>query len=111
MFEYVSKIILSIKQHLESSGVLINIDCDSDIEIVTNTRALYEVVVNLIFNAILHAYKQQGGTIDIHIHRLKEGISLIVEDYGSGIDAENLKHIFEPFFYNKTWCRWNWLGA
>ena len=98
MCEYVGKIILSIEAHLENAGVLLNIDCDPDIEIVTNTRALYEVVVNLILNAVLHAYNQQGGTIDIHIHRLTEGISLIVEDYGSGINDENLKHIFEPFF-------------
>jgi two-component system CheB/CheR fusion protein len=64
-----------------------------------DTPRLEQVVINLLVNAVKHA----TGTprIDVRIRRGEDGArhaDVIVEDYGAGIPAEALPHIFGSFY-------------
>ena len=72
---------------------------------------LTQVFVNLFTNAC-HAMEPRGGTLlvqtDLSLQR--RSVKVTVADSGHGIDGENLKRIFDPFFSTKTDGRGTGLG-
>jgi len=69
--------------------------------VMADSRALEQVFVNLISNAI-QAMDNNGGTLTIKINPYSDGSNppqyeVIVADSGPGISDELKQHIFEPF--------------
>lgn len=64
---------------------------------------LYQVLNNLINNAINHAFENsKGGTITIRAEAVDdEIIELVFTDDGSGMPEDVLKRVFDPFFTTK----------
>jgi PAS domain S-box-containing protein len=56
---------------------------------------LEQVVVNLVSNAA--NYTQDGGSIDVHINRVRGQVELKVADNGMGIEPELLPNVFDLF--------------
>lgn len=64
-----------------------------------------QLVSNLLVNAIesyTPSVDSEKRTVSLAITSLKHGIKLTVQDYGCGISTEQMKHIFEPFYTNKS---------
>ncbi len=61
-----------------------------------------QVLLNLYLNAI--EAMTHGGklTVSVSKHTCKDGLTIKVEDTGSGIDPHNLTHIFDPYFTTKS---------
>lgn len=59
-----------------------------------------QVLLNLLSNAI--ECSPEGGTITFSLREETSGVRLSVGDQGSGIGAEHLPHIFDPFYTTKT---------
>jgi len=77
---------------------------DEGVNIFANKEQVRQVVYNLVINA-LQAMKE-GGILSVEIKKQKlndeEGyVEIIVKDTGCGIEENNIKKIFEPFFTNK----------
>jgi len=68
-------------------------------EIVADRAQMYQVLVNLVVNAIQST--PSGGVVTISTLRRGEHVSLVVEDNGSGMKEEVMKKIFVPFFTTK----------
>jgi CheY-like chemotaxis protein len=64
-----------------------------------NPSELYEVLVNIIKNALEAMPK--GGTLTISSEMRNGRIHLSVADTGEGISEENLQRLFQPFFTTK----------
>jgi PAS domain S-box-containing protein len=64
-----------------------------------NPSELYEVLVNVIKNAI--EAMPDGGTLEIAPKTINEKIHLSIRDSGIGIPEENLQRLFQPFFTTK----------
>jgi signal transduction histidine kinase len=58
--------------------------------------ALRSAVQNLVGNAV--KYSANGANVDVTASADGVGIEVRVADRGLGIDAEDLPHIFEPFY-------------
>ncbi len=56
-------------------------------------------VSEAVTNAIIHGYDGQGGIIYMDMENDEQGISIIIEDKGVGI--ENLEQAMEPLFTTK----------
>ena len=66
------------------------------------------IILNLMQNAI--KAMPDGGMLKIDGH--KKGLSVVinVSDNGVGIDAEKIKHIFEPFYSGNNQVKSSGLG-
>jgi signal transduction histidine kinase len=62
-----------------------------------------QLVANILANSI-DAYdglSQPQKTVVINLKKLEEKVELTIQDWGAGIDVENLPRIFEPLFTTK----------
>jgi signal transduction histidine kinase len=67
---------------------------------VTNPTLLKRVLTNLIVNAV--QAMPMGGGLTITAGKIQDSTVLTVQDTGTGIAAENLEKIFNPFFTTKA---------
>lgn len=57
---------------------------------------LKQVFINILSNAI--KYNREGGTVQVHAEDMGQSrICIRIEDSGSGLNPEQLGHIFQPF--------------
>lgn len=68
-----------------------------DAQVIRGDRAsLYEMMVNLIENAVF--YTQAGGSITVRVKNGSKGPIFSVEDNGPGIPSEERERVFERFY-------------
>lgn len=74
-----------------------------DTKIICDPAALEQMTVALLINAI-EAMPSEAGKITIQLNESNQGQSYILKfsDNGSGIDENEVSHIFEPFYSTKT---------
>ena len=86
----------------EARDIVTNISQRDDIAPVMADRdSLRSVLSNLLINAV--QAMNGGGRLDVNIYRDKEQPTVCIEiaDTGSGIPAEDVPKIFEPYFSTK----------
>jgi two-component system phosphate regulon sensor histidine kinase PhoR len=76
----------------QSAGVTIKVEVDPDLWIHADPEQLEQVLLALLSNAVQHSESGMSARL-----RVGSG-SLVVEDEGSGIDPEDLPHVFERFY-------------
>ena len=59
-------------------------------------RLLYEIVYNLVENAI--KYNVPGGAVTVSVGKAANGVELKVSDTGIGIPTEHQERVFERFY-------------
>ena len=81
---------------LESRHLTLTLDLPEEEVIVRGDPGrLQQVLVNLVSNAARHS--SPGGMIIVRVAASGETCQLVVQDYGEGIDATFLPHLFEAF--------------
>jgi len=68
---------------------------------------LRQILINLLGNAVKFT---QSGAITLRVERKKNKLYFIVQDTGCGIDTENRRKIFEPFFQTSSHGQGTGLG-
>jgi two-component system, OmpR family, sensor histidine kinase ResE len=69
---------------------------NEDIQITMDPDRIEQVLTNLIDNAIRHTDK--NGMVKIIVERSGDGVTIHVQDSGSGIPEEDLPFVFERFY-------------
>lgn len=73
--------------------------CENDCYLNADKDAIIEALMNLISNSIKYSYEVKD--LSVSTYRKNGFVALEVKDRGVGISAEDISHIFEPFFRAK----------
>ena len=92
----VERVMRMLVQLAEKRNITLQADLTNDCTILIMEDDLYEIVFNLVENAI--KYNIDGGKVFISLNRVDDNALLTVEDTGVGIPADAQKHVFERFF-------------
>jgi PAS domain S-box-containing protein len=96
---YLDEILASLHPRLKRTRHRVRVDCPPAIEIETYPGALYQIVVNLVINSLVHAYAAEAsGTIVIAVQLHDALLEMRYSDDGGGMEEQVRARIFEPFF-------------
>lgn len=90
------EICLDYEKFAEHKGVSLTNFCQGNVMISANRNQLQLAFFNILSNGIIHSVK--GGLVDVQVEADGSCGTLKVENYGSKINEEDLKHIFDPFY-------------
>jgi cell cycle sensor histidine kinase DivJ len=65
-------------------------------EIIADRRALNQILINLVSNAI--RFTERGGTVTLSVRADAAAMTFTVEDNGVGINDEDLLRVGQPYF-------------
>ncbi|MBC7792748.1 MAG: hypothetical protein H7Z43_03490, partial [Clostridia bacterium] len=86
----------SITLAAQHKNLTVLADGDPHITALADARALDQVLMNLVDNAV--KYTQQGGTIRVRAKTIEEGVRIEVCDDGPGIEPRHRARVFERFY-------------
>ena len=97
------EIALSIRPTLRKTTFELLMEIPQDLVLDSFPGPLGQVLINLINNAVLHAFEgRDTGIITLEAHHAGPGwLTVSVTDNGCGIAAEHQQKIFDPFFSTK----------
>ena len=100
LLEGVSEILVTLNPAIRKSGCAVRVNIDRALEMDSYPGPLGQVFSNLIVNAMTHGFAEgSAGTLQIAARALdSQEVEILVSDDGAGIDAENIKRVFDPFF-------------
>ncbi|WDF45849.1 ATP-binding protein [Chryseobacterium sp. KACC 21268] len=74
----------------------ITVQGDKSIEVYADENRIDQVVINFVNNAV--KYAAHSNQIQIIIESLNDEVKVSVKDFGDGIDAEILPHLFDRYY-------------
>jgi heavy metal sensor kinase len=77
-------------------GIRLRVALENGAVIAGNRPALHRVFLVLLDNAV--KYSREGGEVVVESHAAGNGVQVTVEDFGEGISAADLPHIFKRFY-------------
>lgn len=106
------EIVMTMKNQVRKAGHQIVLEMPDDIEMDSFPGPYGQVIINLINNALLHAFDgHEGGEMRMWAVQLgSERVRIVFEDNGKGIALEHQARIFDPFFTTKLGQGGNGLG-
>ncbi len=89
-----------VRLKAEENGVVLRRETLSDIpEVVADKRAVKQVLINLVSNAV--KFTGRGGSVTIRSRLVGANVSVEIEDSGIGVLARDLSRLGDPFFQAK----------
>ncbi len=99
LHEYLQEILLSLRPRLKKTRHQVQIDCDPELRLTTYPGALYQIIVNLIINSLIHGFEGiEAGRIQISASVDGDALLLSYRDNGRGMNSEVRQRIFDPFY-------------
>lgn len=72
----------------------LQMDCPEGITLNSDRKRLYQVVLNVVSNALKYTEK---GHVNVTVTPLPEEVEIVVKDTGIGVDEAGLAKLFKPF--------------
>lgn len=96
----IDNIVSNLAILIESKNIEIITNVDENATFIADYKWQQEALTNILKNAIEHS--KQNSRIYITVENTSLFLKIIIKDEGSGIDKEDLKHIFQRFYKTKN---------
>ena len=111
--QFVAELMLPMSTPLKAAGLSLTQDVPDGLAMDSYPGPLGQVLSNLLENCLRHAFEgRSGGNIAITAYGSDDGqtITLSISDTGVGIAADDLAHVYDPFFTTKLGSGGSGLG-
>lgn len=96
--EFLAGCLAGREAQLRDKDIDISIYCPDEIDIATHPVALSQVLTTLIMNSLAHAFDANDtGLVSILANEAPDGVTIVYEDNGCGMNEEQLRKIFDPY--------------
>jgi signal transduction histidine kinase/PAS domain-containing protein len=86
----------------ESRKVALILSLDPDCDTVySNSRALHQVLLNVVSNALDALTDMQEPTLEVSTSKAENAVQIKITDNGTGIHESILENLYKPFFTTK----------
>ena len=100
--EPIQHVLLANKELLEKGNINVTLNIYEDTKITSYFHMIVDVLHQIIQNSIIHAFEnKEDNKISISTCQIDNFMTIIYQDNGQGIPAENREKIFEPFYTTK----------
>ena len=111
MHDYINDVLFSLRPKLKKTQHTINVECPDDIELYSYPGAFSQIITNLVVNSLNHGFEEkENGEITIEVSESENNVRFRYRDNGKGVDAQNVKRIFDPFYTTKRGLGGSGLG-
>ncbi len=90
------RVVTLLKRRAEGKSLALQVEVDATVSLVADSKALEQILVNLIDNAI--KYSDRAGTIWVRAAPDRDAVRLYVDDEGPGIPEHARARVFERFY-------------
>ena len=101
--QVINEDLLTLRPLLKKTPHEIQLDLEKDIQVNSFPGPLGQVIINVIMNAINHAFDHKAhGIISIECKKTgNDTAAIIISDNGKGIPDNEVKKVFDPFYTTK----------
>ncbi len=93
----IEQAVATFRYQADKCKVHLSASCEPGVpDIVVDPERIEQVLGNLISNAL--RYTSEGGEIKLAAAKQAQGVALIIQDNGDGIEPEVLPHVFDRFY-------------
>jgi two-component system sensor histidine kinase HydH len=90
-----------VRPRAAEAGVQLEVGLPEDpTPVPMDPERMHQVLLNLLINAI--EAMTAGGRLQVFVKTVENGVEIQVGDTGPGIAAEDLDHVFDPYFTTKS---------
>jgi signal transduction histidine kinase len=97
--EYLEGVLLSLRPKLKKTHHTVVLDCPDDLQLDSCPGALSQILTNLVMNSLIHGFAhKEDGHINIRVSDAPDHVEIRYSDDGSGMEREQLRRLYEPFY-------------
>jgi two-component system, NtrC family, sensor kinase len=96
---YLTEVLQSLKPQLTNAHIELQVAIEPQVKLVSLPGLFHQLVSAMVLNVIQHAYPHsEGGFCRIELYHQDQFLILACIDGGYGIEPEQQKHVFDPFY-------------
>ena len=100
--KYIDGVLMSLRPMAGQTPYEITLSCDEDIEIYGDPGDVAQILTNLVVNSLQHGLDGKAqGQIIIEVTQQDQTILIHYQDNGRGMNAKQLKQLYDPFYTTK----------
>jgi signal transduction histidine kinase len=99
--DFLGKLLRLIGEDFLKKGVTLSYEVQTEVKIMADPRLLQQVMLNILVNAVDALEGRKDARITINVTRYSNLVWMRLEDNGCGINPEQLREIFKPFYTSK----------
>ncbi|GAA0810538.1 HAMP domain-containing histidine kinase [Colwellia sp. D2M02] len=103
LLETINEIVATLHHKIKRTGIKLSVEGPENIMMDSFPGPLGQVITNLFNNAVLHGFEGKAeGEIHIRFSVIaKREVKILFADNGNGVEKENIKKLFDPFYTTK----------